>query len=328
MYWEIARPMSYNPFLAMIVGNRGGGKTYGSQKWCIQHFLRTGQRFVWVRRYKTEFEDLPEFFDKVAVEFPEHELKVRGRKLYCDGKMCGKAVQLSTSRMKKGAVYKDFDTIVFDEFLIDKSVYHYLPDEVGTFLDLVDTVFRGRDDVRCILLANTVTVANPYFLYFNIFPPEDVGIVYRDDKLVELVADPEFIEAKSKTRFGRLIEGTAYGAYNVKAEFSRDNSDFIEERTGRCQYFLTIIYRGEQVGVWCNFESGKIYISKAVDKSCPRRYVLMTEDLRPNTLLLSTVQRGYYLKILAKNFRLGNVYFEDQELKKIGFQIGELLKNA
>lgn len=328
MYWDIGRPLSYNAFLNFITGNRGGGKTYGSKKWVIQHFLKTEQKFVWVRRYKTEFADNKTFFGKVAREFPEHKFSVRGNSYIMDNEEIGRAVVLSTSRMKKGAEFPNFDSIFFDEFLIDRGVYHYLPGEVEIFLDLLDTVFRGRNDVRAFLLANAITVANPYFDFFKITPPDGAGIICKNDVLVEIVADPEFMAAKSETRFGRLISGTAYGAYNIAADFRNDDSAFIEKRTGKCTYLFTLVYKGATLGVWSDLQAGKIFVSEQYDKSCNNRFVLTLDDMRPNTYLLSTIQRTYYLKNFIINFRNGNVYSENQAVKKIVFEIANLLKSA
>ena len=327
-YWDIGRPLAYNAMLNFITGNRGGGKTYGSKKWLVNHFLKTSQKFVWVRRYKTEFADNKTFFGKVQSEFPGHALSVKGNKYICDGKECGRCVTLSTSRMKKGAEYPEFDSIFFDEFLIDKGTYHYLPGEVEVFLDLIDTVFRGREDVRVFCLANTITQANPYFNYFHIIPPDGAGIICKNDVLCEVVADPEYIEQKTRSRFGRLIDGTAYGAYNITAGFRQDDDSFIEKRSGKCSYVFTLYYKGEQIGVWYNLKEGKIFCSDDIDKSCNMKFTLTLEDMRPNTLLLSTMQRNYYLKNFIINFRNGNVYAENQRVKKTVQEIANLLKSV
>lgn len=327
-WWDISRPLAYNAFLNFITGNRGGGKTYGSKKWLVQHFLKTGQKFVWARRYKTEFADNRTFFGKVQAEFPQHHLTVSGGKYICDGKECGRSVILSTSRMKKGAEYPEFDSIFFDEFLIDKGAYHYLPGEVEVFLDLIDTVFRGREDVRVFCLANTITQANPYFNYFHIIPPDGAGIVCKNDVLCEVVADAEYMAAKSASRFGQLISGTAYGQYNISAGFRQDNDAFIEKRSGKCTYLFTLYYKDEQIGVWSNLRAGKIFCSQDTDPSCQLKFTLTLDDMRPNTYLLSTLQRSYYLKNFMINFRNGNVFSENQRVKKLVEGIANLLKSA
>ena len=328
MYWDIDATLSCGAFLNIIQGNRGGGKTYGSKKWCAKHFLKSNNKFMWVRRYKDEFAGNEKFFAKVAAEFPKHELKAKGAGYYIDGKQAGYKMVLSTSRMRKGIEYPDCDTIVFDEFLIDKGVYHYMPGDVEIFLDLIDTVFRGRDDARVILLANAISVVNPYFDYFHITPPAGVGRVIKNDILVETVADPDFIAAKKQTRFGRLIAGTEYGAYNMENVYRYDNDDFIEKKKGKCKYLFTVSCKGETIGVWMNLEEGKIYCTSSYDRDYPQRFAMTLEDHAPNTLLLSNLSKIYFLKMFARNFRLGNVYAENQKVKKVLFDIQNLLKSA
>ena len=327
-YWDITRPLSYGAFLNFICGNRGPGKTYGSKTWCGKHFVKTGNKFVWVRRYRTEFAGNNTFWGKVAGEFEGHRLKVSGDSYLIDGAEAGRRVVLSTSRMKKGIEFPNFDTIIFDEFLIDKGVYHSLPGEVEIFLDLVDTVFRGRNDVRVFLLGNTISSVNPYFNYFHIVPPDGAGIVCKNDVLCEIVADADFIAEKQQSRFGRLITGTEYGEYNINAGFRLDNDNFIGQREGKCRYLYTLVYGGVSLGVWENLKIGKIFVTEQYDKQCNNIFVLTLEDMRPNTLLLSTVQRTYYLKNFILNFRNGNVFCENQNVKKIVFAIANLLKST
>lgn len=328
MYWDIDKTLSRGAFLNLIQGNRGGGKTYGSKKWVGKHYLKSGNKFMWVRRYKDEFTGNAKFWAKVQTEFPGHEMKVKGDSYLIDGQQAGYKMVLSTSRMRKGIEYPDCDTIVFDEFLIDKGVYHYLPGDVEIFLDLIDTVFRGREDVRVICLANAISVVNPYFDYFHVRPPEGVGCIVHNDILVENVADPDFIEQKKQSRFGRLILGTEYGAYNMENAYRYDSPEFIEKKQGQCKYLFTLIYKKEILGVWMNMEAGKIYCTASYDPKYPQRFALTLEDHAPNTLLLSTLSKNYYLKMFAKQFRLGNVYAESQKVKKVLFAVQNLLKSA
>ena len=152
IYWDINRPRSYGCMMNFIVGARGCGKTYGFKKWAIADFIKTGQKFVYVRRFKSEIEqkDLDKFFDDILAnnEFPGHELKVKGKNFVIDGKVAGTAIALSTAKIKKSVSYPDYTKICFDEFIIDKSAYHYLPDEVTNFLELVSTIEIGRASCR------------------------------------------------------------------------------------------------------------------------------------------------------------------------------------
>ena len=53
---------------------------------------------------------------------------------------------------------------------------YYLKNEVFTFLNLLETIGRMRD-IRVFLLANSVTITNPYFLYFDLKLPYNSDIV-------------------------------------------------------------------------------------------------------------------------------------------------------
>ena len=74
--------LSFDYLWNMIIGERGNGKTYSIKKLFIKKFIKTGEQFVWIRRYETEFDDFDEFFSDIIKnnEFPEHELTVKGKK--------------------------------------------------------------------------------------------------------------------------------------------------------------------------------------------------------------------------------------------------------
>ena len=43
---------------------------------------------------------------------------VKGRQFYVDGIHCGQALYLTVQQSKKSVTYDDYDTIIFDEFII------------------------------------------------------------------------------------------------------------------------------------------------------------------------------------------------------------------
>ena len=60
MFWDINKSVSRNCLFNFIVGNRGAGKTYGAKKYVINRFLKTGEQFVYIRRYKEELKKIKE----------------------------------------------------------------------------------------------------------------------------------------------------------------------------------------------------------------------------------------------------------------------------
>lgn len=323
IFWDINRPLSYNALFNFIVGNRGGGKTYGAKKYVIKKFIQTRKQFVYVRRYEKEFKRLKKFFDDIRDEFPDHELTVKGKEFYIDGELAGYAIVLSTSKIEKSNPMPEVDTIIFDEFVIDKGIYRYIPDEVTNFLELYETVARLRD-VKVFFLSNAITMINPYFLYFDLKIPYKKDIQCKNDILIQIYCNEEFLKVKKNTRFGKIIDGTPYGAYNMENKFLRDIPTFIEKKSGQCNFQFSFIYKSEVFGIWRNNKEGKIYVSKDYDHNRPIYYALTKEDHTPNTLLLSGLRSSPPFHKFLIQFEKGNVYFENQRLKNLMWDVVKL----
>ncbi|MGG0092570.1 phage DNA encapsidation protein, partial [Bacillus altitudinis] len=122
MWWNPRDVLSYNKLFSFVVGQRGGGKTYGSKKLVINNFIRKGEQFIYLRRWKTEFQDLNLFFADVMHEYPEHTFEVKGKKLFIDGQLAGFAIALSTALQKKSTSFRQVSYIIYDEFVIDSKV--------------------------------------------------------------------------------------------------------------------------------------------------------------------------------------------------------------
>lgn len=323
MYWNISKSLSYNALFNFIVGNRGGGKTFGAKRQVINNYIKKGEQFVYLRRYKTELKKIKTFFEDIANYFPENELKVKGREFYIDGKKAGYAMPLSTAKIEKSVSFPKVTMIIFDEFILDNGTYHYLADEVTTFLEFYETIARTRD-VKVYFLSNALTITNPYFLYFNVRVPYNTTISCKNDILIELVQNADFIAAKKLTRFGKLIDGTEYGKYAIENSFLRDNKTFIEKKTGNCDYIFAFIYNGVTYGVWRSFKEGKIWVSYDYDKYSKLLYALTKADHTPNTLLINSLRQSKTFKGFIDNYKIGNVYFENQNIKNVCYEVVKL----
>ena len=175
IFWNPDKVVSYGCLMNFILGERGVGKSFSMTKFVIDDFLRHENEFVYLRRYKTELDtSVPKFFDAIVNENvygEDFELKVKKSKnmseFYIDGRRAGYAVALSTANVLKSTSFAKVKNIVFDEFIIDKGAYHYLPNEVEKMLDIIETIGRLRD-VRVFFLGNSITFSNPYFNYFDI----------------------------------------------------------------------------------------------------------------------------------------------------------------
>ena len=186
MYYDLTKILSYNAFLNFIVGGRGVGKTYNTSKFVINQFIKKGYEFVYIRRYKSDLKkSLPTFFKSMITkdEFNGHTLETKGDLFIVDNKVAGYGITLTMAQSLKSSNYPNVKYIIFDEFILENDGHkHYLQNEVEVFLGLVETIARMRD-VKIFMLGNAVTIANPYFIFFDILEPYNSDIkTYQDLK--------------------------------------------------------------------------------------------------------------------------------------------------
>ena len=325
MFYNPHDLLSRNALFNFVVGNRGAGKTFSFKKWGVSSFLKTGKQFIYLRRYKSEIDDMSNFFMDIQEYFPDHELTVKGKKLYCDGKVCGYLIALSNALVKKSVNYKEVDKIGYDEFVIDKGALRYLQNEVVKFLEFYETVARMRDDVRVLFMSNAVSVVNPYFLYWNMRPDPKKRFTRQGHLLIEFVRNDEFVEAKYKTKFGQIIKGTEYGNYAIENEFLVDNNHFVEKRTPDSKFVCSITYLSHTYGFWIDYKEGRFYVSDKVDPSSKHTYAITDSDHKPNMMLIKNKSRAVYIDRFIKAYEGGFCYFENQTIKNQCVEIFKIL---
>lgn len=248
MWYEPGHTLTHNALINMVIGPRGCGKTYGLKMWCMKRWIKFGEQFVYVRRYQDElnmvkqqlFEDVP------------YVVENDGSLYSYEDKICGFAIPLSTSHKLKSASFPLVTTVVFDEFIIDtKKNQRYLKSEVDTFLNLLETIIRTRDNVRVFMLANSLSFVNPYTMYWQM---QNTGKQFSKTKdglvLCELYTDDEFKEMKESTKFGQLTKGTQFAKMSVDNKFVLDSDTFIMRKSGNWKYWCGIVLEGQCLAVW------------------------------------------------------------------------------
>lgn len=322
-YFTLEKILSYNALISIIIGERGVGKSYDSKIYVANRFIKKKRQFVYLRRYKTELKQAmmknktPIFFDQIKNDerMKDHKFSNTNDTMSIDGKICGFAMPLSIANILKSSTYDNVDTIIFDEFIIDKGNYHYLQNEVIQFLDVIETVARLRN-IRVIMLGNAISITNPYFSFFDLSLPYNSEIKTFKDGLIAIqyVKNLKYREVKKSTRFGKLIEGTEYGKYAIDNEFLRDSKTFIRKKTKTCKFYFILIINGNQLGIWCDYQNGYMFISNDYDPNCPVKFALNSDDHDNNTLLIRTKSSPFF-KSLIEHFRLAKLCFENQRIK-------------
>lgn len=350
MFWNPRITLTHNMLFNFILGNRGGGKTFGAKEWAIDNFIKKGEQFGYIRRYKEDLrEPMVQFFKDIEYKYPDYEFKTDSKYFYIRLKpldpnekwtekdIAGFGFVLSTASNKKSIAYPNITTLIFDEFLLDKGNQIYLADEPIKLLNLYETVARpgtGHKRVILFLLANALTVTNPYFLFFNLRMPtkQDKNKKYiwkhpTKPILVEDVRNDAFIDVKKNTEFGALVEGTKYADYSIENKFLLDDDTFIEKKGANARYEFTFIYKGEKYGVWSDYQEGKMWVSKDIDPSYIIVYSLTMKDHSPNMLFLKNLSRAPHFKGFIDNFKIGNVRFENMDVKNITYEVIKMTMN-
>ena len=350
VYWDINRTLTHNALFNVIVGNRGGGKSYGAKKRAIDNFLKRKEQFGYIRRYKDDLKKpMEQFFTDIVWEYPDYEFKVLGDKFlirlkpadekekWTEEDVAGYGFVLSTASNKKSISYPHITTLIFDEFLIEKGNQKYIANEPEKLLNLYETVARpGTEHPRVVLfmLANAISVTNPYFLYWNLKMPkkEDKNgkYIWKHPKkpiLVEDVRNAAFIDRKKNTEFGRLVAGTTYADYSIENKFLLDDDSFIEKKGYKARYYFTFIYKNKTFGVWADFNEGKMWVSEDIDPSFILTYALTLKDHKPNTMFIKTKGNRGHFKVFIENYKLGNVYFENMNIKNMCYEVIQMVMN-
>ncbi|MBR2384727.1 MAG: phage DNA encapsidation protein [Clostridia bacterium] len=311
---------SRNALINFCIAERGVGKTFGATKMVIDRFIKKKKQFIYLRRYKSELQSsVPTFFNAIIAEgiYDEEQyvFTVKHNKFYINGELAGYAIALSTSNILKSSSFPDVDTIIFDEFLIDKGAYHYLPNEPEKLLDVIETIGRLRD-IKTFMLGNAISVTNPYFNYFKLALPYNSEFKMFNDGTICVcyASNYEYRERKKSTRFGKLISSVDYGKYAVDNEWLRDSRAFIKKKGKGCHYFFTLSMKGNNYGVWVSWLTDELFVSKNLDPKCPMVLALTSEDHHEGTILARVRNNGWY-KNLCEAYREGLLMFESVGLK-------------
>lgn len=191
--------------------------------------------------------------------------------------------------------------------------------EVKHFLDCVETIGRLRD-VKCFLIANSISEINPYFTYFNL--RLEGRFTRKGDILIERTESLHYREVKRNTRFGKIINNTDYGRYAIENEFVNDNHEFIEKRSPNAKNIFNVVVNGKTLGMWIDNKQGKLYASFKHNPDAIT-LCLTTEDMRPNMLLLKG--RSYNLTLLKNSINYGCLYYESFKVKTYMLDVIKLI---
>lgn len=161
----------------IIFGEKSNGKSYQvKHKKAVEHYLKTGKRFILLRRWREDISNLwiEQYFADVDV------YKLTNGKYNCitqyrkviylsnydienskvsRGEKIGYVVALSTEQHLSSGSFLDVDIIIFEEFFERGS---YLPEEPSRFSIFYSTIDRKRGTTKVYAVGNSISKVNPY----------------------------------------------------------------------------------------------------------------------------------------------------------------------
>lgn len=227
-YVDIKPLIDIDAHYRLMVGERSNGKSYAVLKYHLEKFVKSnytepiaiirrwGEDFMGANSQRTCYDSLmfngdgnniiKEMTDFDGVEYysgryyltryDEKEEKNKRTDI-----IIAYAFSINNSEHYKGAQFPTITTVLFDEFISDKT---YLPDEFTLFMNLLSTIVRQRDNLEVFMCANTINVFNPYVREMGLsrFKKQAIGTIdtytYGDSELKVAVFLTDSAPKKSK----------------------------------------------------------------------------------------------------------------------------------
>lgn len=331
MYYNANQLFSFNPIIAMALGERGNGKTTQGLMRAISDFKK-GFCTMYVRRTRKEIDNVKDKICNGVAELPQYqnmEFSFNGDWWYIDDKPFIYCLPLSESSQFKSAQFPNFNFIIFDEYIMTKTGYnHYLKNEMTLLLDLLSTVFRERKK-NLYIASNSVSYANPLFEFFDIRPKPNQRFIKqyveqpwgRDYTIVvELTDTKEYQNAIKNSTYAKMLEGTSYYNYAIGNQSLEDNDDFIvgskPPRYDWCLFNIKI--EGQIYGIWRNsYDTEHYYVGRQWDntKEFNFNYAIYKSDIDKRFQDIKFYNSTPRLKYFARAYFKNNVLYENITIK-------------
>ena len=319
------------PEIYICTGNRTAGKSYFFKRYLVDQFVRdNSKKFLVIYRKRDEmgnaisafFEDIKS--DKAFTRLLKFEYKEKSEMSgayqiwYLNGVEMGFATYINAAEKIKraSARFIDVQAIFFDE--MQSEIYAYVENEVSKFISIHTSVARGHGKqsryVPCILIGNSASVANPYFVSLGVsdrFIPQ-AKFIRGNGWVAEFAQNESAAKALKESRFNVAFKSSKYIQYASENTFLLDYTNFIEKLSLKNSTFLWhFLVEEKHIGCWYLETEGVFYFTKKFDPS-QKAIALTKNDHDKNTLyMVISVDR------LRQSFDRGEVRFETLEISNL-----------
>lgn len=325
MYYNGDKILNNKQPFNFLLGNRGTGKSFYFKRYCIRNFINNKKQFIYVRRYKSDLDKvMKNLFDDIQPKFPNDNIRVDKNTIFINDDVAGWCISVSEFIKYKSASFPNVYTIMFDEFLPEDGKYLGGKDnytlEPELCLNFYQSVARGynqpiRDDVLFLFIANSVTINNPYFYYFNIDKQLKDNTKFLKGKgfNVEINRNESISSEITNSKFGDLIKGSKYEDYALNNSFYLDNDEFVRKIKEQKSYIMTFLFNKNKYGLW-RTRSGLYYITDKAEPNSKSICSLNSNDHTEESVLVTKLNQ-LFIKDLIRAYAGGKVYFSNQRAK-------------
>ena len=332
--------LSYGKLVNFVFSQRGLGKTEAVTDYVLGRFktfkdkegvIHPKHQFIWLKQNIKQLE--PKQFSDIRTvrmrrKYPD--LKIVQKEIVLNGEVAGYGLALRDYDNIKAAApnYANVDTVVFDEFNINKS--WNAPVERGeALLSIIDSLKRYNKHFRVICLANAIELENVYFHYLNIH------INYKEN-----FANPEFYNfknlmyciqicpankyikyknnVKNDDEFDRSIANTPYGKMANENKFIDENTANIESKTQEAKPIISISDGIENITIWDDKKRQNVYVS---DKEARTEQKITLDPDETIGASYFKYSREKFMSILEKAIKYNRLYYTNRSVRYSGTRI-------
>lgn len=317
-YFSAKYILSKGALFNYVLSDRSDGKTFDCKARALEDFEKDGSITVYMRRYKTEITE------KLYTTFFDEVISVKGYERFKSWQFKGtkQGVQVKrgdkwewiiyfvpltmSGKLKSQLNVKMIKMIDYDEFVpLDDRYAH---NEMTLLLEFWKSVDRDRDSIQLIVLGNKITPYSPFFDYFGLdlqITNEKVRLYRGGTLAVQIYANKEHRQVRSKSKFSMLVEGTEYDEYNEGGVLNALNLK-VASHVGATYFSSFKTAKGEGT-IWTN--SRQYIIS-----SYQRKDGIMLVDQMYNTGREEySINFGKFAPLFKRLYRSGQLYFEDEK---------------
>lgn len=314
-FYDWGDTFSKDAYMTMVCASRDAGKTYGLRRQFVRDFLKDGSRFVQLVRFKTDLAPVASgYFDKLQqgpdVEFPGHIFKTDTSAAWIaekvpegekpDWQVIGYFGALSQMQQFKQRTFADVYRIMLDEAIIDRAMnrfQRYLPNEYYVLTQMIDSVSREvpgvprKHEPRVYLLANALSMRNPYFAIMGIRKPPEFGKTWYEIPelgkrlLLDYVEPTEYTRRRRTETVAGALASLAEDAGGAMDNVFQDATGlFVGRKPSRAKFEFAIKGRGHRLAVWSDEREGYLYVTAKLPRDASPLYALTNDDGEFNAL--------------------------------------------